>query len=597
MDVHHSMLDIYTKYREQAINHLQTAYGAVLIDSINIADYPASLMLKHKVADIEVSFIMEIPFNFPDAFPKISLEEQSFEKVFPIPHLSSFKTLCLFDDVEASPNPNNPIGLIEEAIVKTRDILSKGILKQNFNEFIDEFDSYWFRECYGIFLSLVEPSDEIKKVYWVPCKLKTLPRHRGIFADTKSQAIKWIKNAGGIYKEELATEALYVPLKKQMQYPFPKNNKDIYKIIKESKISNTKEYFSHLDKYPRPSKVLFSMEVEDKIAWGVWEHRKPSKKNTSLFKGRKSKQNSLNGFRNQSQNSLVELIRDFPKQEIIKYSVEDVRPSRLKIRGGDGNTNNQGNKVVVIGCGAVGSHLIQGLFDIGVQHMLLIDPDELSFENINRHLCGADSVGLHKTVAIKNKFQRHYPTCQIHFYNYDVMQFLTQFPEGLNSYDLIISAISNTPIEQRMSEMQQQGVIKPPILNVWVEPYLAAGHAIWQNSTTGVYLDSLFDKGKYKYQVLKNANQYTKRELGCSTSYVPYGVLELKKFVTDVVLFIAKQWDQQLSESLAFTWLGNVSEQRKNRRLLENRWVGASDFSIRHYKLENPKESTEKHDI
>ncbi len=109
------------------------------------------------------------------------------------------------------------------------------------------------------------------------------------------------------------------------------------------------------------------------------------------------------------------------------------------------------------------------------------------------------------------------------------MQFLIQFPKGLNSYDLIISAISHTPIEQRMSELQQQGVITPPILNVWVEPYLAAGHAIWQNSASGVFFDSLFDTGKYKYQVLKSASQYTQRELGCNTSYVPYGVLELKK--------------------------------------------------------------------
>ncbi len=116
------------------------------------------------------------------------------------------------------------------------------------------------------------------------------PKHSGVFADTKSQAIRWIVNAGGLPKEELATEALYVPLKTQMLYPFPNNNKDIYQIIKDSKISNTKEYFSYLDKCPRPSKILFSMEVDDKIAWGVWEHRKPNKQIISLYKGWKRNQ-------------------------------------------------------------------------------------------------------------------------------------------------------------------------------------------------------------------------------------------------------------------------------------------------------------------
>ncbi|MBT2618456.1 MULTISPECIES: hypothetical protein [unclassified Bacillus (in: firmicutes)] len=177
------------------------------------------------------------------------------------------------------------------------------------------------------------------------------------------------------------------------------------------------------------------------------------------------------------------------------------------------------------------------------------------------------------------------------------MSFLTLYPEGLNSYDLIISAISNAPIEQRINELQLKGVMTPPVLNIWVEPYLAAGHAIWIESTGGINISSLFDKGKYKYQVLKNGNQYTKKELGCSTSYVPYGALELKKFTTDVLLFICQQWEKDRKDNITFTWLGNLTEQRKNKRYLEPRWAGATDFSTRYNYLKTYKESAEKNDI
>lgn len=593
----HSLTAIYEKHRVAAIGYLQAHYGAMLIESENKAKYPASLMLNLNVTELVVSLIINIPFNFPDAFPQVKLDEQSFKKVFPIPHLDITKTLCLFDDVVASPNPQTPIGLLEAVLERSLDVLSKGINNQNVDEYIEEFDSYWLQESNGdMFLSLVEPSERIKKIYFLPSVLK-LQNSCGILADKKNEAIKWIQNLGGKYDEEGIIEALYVPLKKPMIFPFPKTNKEIYRVLKENELPNLKEYFAYLKKEERPSKVLFSIECEGIYTWGIWEHIEPYKWNTFTYKGRKKRQRNLKGFRHKTRNGLLEIIRDFPDQKINKYYVEDVRASRLKARGGDEDLKNHDMKVAVIGCGAVGSHLIQGLFDIGIQHMLLLDYDTLKFENINRHICGASDVGSKKTEAIKNKLRRHHPTSQIHVCSNDIMSFLTLYPEGLNSYDLIISAISNSPIEQRINELQLKGIITPPVLNVWVEPYMAAGHALWIESNAGVNVSTLFKKGKYKYQVLKNGSEYTKKELGCSTSYVPYGALELKKFTTDVLLLICHQWEKDKQGSIAFTWLGNLTEQRKNKRYLEPRWVGATDFSTRSKYIEAFKESEENNDI
>lgn len=416
-------------------------------------------------------------------------------------------------------------------------------------------------------------------------------KRRGLFADRKSEAITWIQNIGADYKEEDIVEVLYVPLQKTVPYPFPKTNKDICKLLKAEQSLDIERFFEYLNQRPRPSKVLFSIEVNGNYMWGIWEHDELFKENTSVYKGKKRRQKSLKGFRKKTRNSKVELIRDFSNQEINKYYVEDIRFRRLKARGGDGNLTNIDKKVAVIGCGSVGSHLVQGLFDIGIQHVLLIDPDTLTFENINRHICGATNVGNKKAVALKNQLCGHYPTSQIHVCNEDVLRFLTLYPEGLNSYDLIISAISNTPVEQRLNELQLKGAITPQILNVWVEPYLAAGHALWIDSVDKININQLFYQGKYKYQVLRDSNQYSKRELGCSTSFVPYGVLELKKFTSDVLLFICQQWEKDTNDSAAFTWLGNLKEQRKNARYLEPRWAVANDFSTRIIALKNEEES------
>lgn len=597
MDVLHSLKETYKNYRDAAIKYLLDNYEAVIIDSENEGKYPASLSLQLHINDLTVVLIINIPFNFPDAFPQVKLEEQTFKKIFPIPHLDKYKTLCLFDDVEASPNSKNPIGLLDATLDRALDVLNKGITKQNVNDFIEEFDSYWLQESKGaMYLSLVEPSNEMKTVYLIKCDLKHQNRS-GIFADKKATAISWAQNVGAHYKDEEVMEILYVPLKKPILYPFPKTNKDIYKLLKANETTDLNKYFKYLDRMSRPSKILFSIEINGAYLWGIWEHDELFKKDTQLYKGRKKSRRNLKGFRTKTRNSKLELIRDFSNQEINKYYVEDIRASRLKTRGGDGNLKNIEKKVAVIGCGSVGSHLVQGLFDIGIQHVLLIDPDTLSFENINRHICGAADVGNKKTIALKNQLRRHYPTSQIHVCSENVIKYLTLYPEGLNSYDLIISAISNTPTEQRMNELQLKGVITPPILNVWVEPYLAAGHAIWIDSIEPIDSNALFNEGKYKYQVLRDGNQYTKKERGCSTSFVPYGVLEVKKFTTDLLLFIYQQWEKEVTSNTSFIWLGNLTEQRKNKRYLEPRWVGASDFSIRKVTLNNLEESVNLNDI
>lgn len=593
----HNLKVIYESQRDIAIKHLQEQYDARILVSENVDKYPVSLAIAVPLETIKIDLIVNIPFNFPDTFPKIKLDEQTFKKIYPIPHLDDSQSLCLFDDVEASPNPKNPKGLLDATLNRAIEVITNGVSKKNKHDFIEEFDAYWLQESgNGIYISLVEPANDMKTVYLLSCELKHQKR-RGIFADRKAEAITWIQNVGANYREEDIVEVLYVPLQKTVQYPFPKNNKDIYKLLKDEQSLDIERYFKYLDQIPRPSKVLFSIERNGDYMWGIWEHDELFKVNTSMYKGKKRRQKSLKGFRNQTRNSKLELIRDFSNQEISKYYVEDIRSRRLKVRGGDGNLTNIDKKVAVIGCGSVGSHVVQGLFDIGIQHVLLIDPDTLSFENINRHVCGATNVGIKKASALKKQLCGHYPTSQIHVCNEDVLRFLTLYPEGLNSYDLIISAISNTPVEQRLNELQLKGTITPPILNIWVEPYLAAGHALWIDSINPININQLFYQGKYQYQVLRDSNQYTKRELGCSTSFVPYGVLELKKFTTDVLLFICQQWEKDMRNNVAFTWLGNLKEQRKNARYLESRWVGANDFSARKVVLKNEEESRNSYDI
>ncbi|MGE8018529.1 ThiF family adenylyltransferase [Peribacillus frigoritolerans] len=593
MDDHHNLRDLYANIRSESIKYLMNKYQAMIVEKSDTSHkYPITLQIKVCIAESDIKLLLSLPFNFPDSFPEVKLEEQSFNSLYPIPHLSSYKTLCLFDDVVASPNPYNPLGILDAAIQKAKELLLKGILHQNVQEYTEEFETYWLEESKGSYLSIIEPSESPKEIFLVPFKY-TNWNQSGIFSDQKSDALNWIQNLGGNISEDDIAKVLYIPLLKSMDFPFPKCNRDIYQLLKNNKLA-LKALSQYLTKCKRPSKVLFSVQSNNEYSWGVWEHQKPFKKVILQYKGRRRVKTNVDGFRKETQHGWLEIVKEFPNMEIIKYSIEDVRAIRLKKRGGDGKTNNNKRKVAIVGCGALGSHLTQGLIDIGIEHLLLIDHDTLGFENINRHLCGASDVGNYKTEAVKKRLRKHYPTSQIHVCNDNVLSLLENNPKALNSYDLIIVAISHSPTELRLNDLQMKNLITQPIINIWVEPYLAGGHAVWSNPEDKISLNSLFeDSGAYKNQILKDGNKYTKKELGCNTSYVPYGVLELKKFIIDIMLFIEQQLNCKNSTSRTLTWLGNLTEQKKHKRLLAPKWVGATDFSLRLHDIENNQKSVD----
>ncbi len=73
------------------------------------------------------------------------------------------------------------------------------------------------------------------------------------------------------------------------------------------------------------------------------------------------------------------------------------RLMRTKLLLGDeGVAKLQRARVMVIGCGAVGSYAVEALARAGIGHLKLVDPDAVSLSNINRQL-----FALHSTVDMK----------------------------------------------------------------------------------------------------------------------------------------------------------------------------------------------------
>ena len=70
-------------------------------------------------------------------------------------------------------------------------------------------------------------------------------------------------------------------------------------------------------------------------------------------------------------------------------------------------------RVVILGCGSVGSLVAMELARAGVGNFVLADPDTMEYHNICRHQCGIEDVGSLKVNALSKKLKNINPTINI----------------------------------------------------------------------------------------------------------------------------------------------------------------------------------------
>jgi len=70
-------------------------------------------------------------------------------------------------------------------------------------------------------------------------------------------------------------------------------------------------------------------------------------------------------------------------------------------------------RVVILGCGSVGSLVAMELARAGVKHFILADADIIEYHNICRHQCGIEDVGDFKVYALKRKILNINPSANV----------------------------------------------------------------------------------------------------------------------------------------------------------------------------------------
>ena len=398
----------------------------------------------------------------------------------------------------------------------------------------------------------------------------------GIITEETEDAKKWCEALKIDFGKSDSYKVIYLPLLDFGNPPFPSTIKELYGRLDKCDKSALKKF------------EIFSKE-ENSRHFVVLAPKSTSGRVLGLLSTPNLSSMKIPGFR-VGKVPFNLLINRFENEKVLKFVIERVDKKRLFYRGGDGLNMTENVTLAVVGCGSIGGSLSTSLIKAGASCMDLIDPDILSIENIARHYCGMSDIGFNKADILSRRLKEKFPHVMSTSFPEDILHLLLNEKDFLNRYSLSVISIGNQTIERRLNSLLLNKSITSPMLFVWVEPMLVAGHALFINpNSQGCFECILDDNLNIKYKVIKNSTSFTQREAGCRTSFVPFGALEIDLFTNKVTRFMMAILNGNIVDSTLFTWIGDIENFRKEGHDITAMWESATTYSEHKIKLPDEK--------
>ena len=209
---------------------------------------------------------------------------------------------------------------------------------------------------------------------------------------------------------------------------------------------------------------------------------------------------------------------------IMRLSITDISPSFVHNRNlSFPDLSNK--RIMVIGCGAIGSYLAQSLVKLGAGlergSLTLVDPDILQPENLGRHLLGYPALFKLKAHSLSEELLRLFPLSRIKAFSKSV----TEYP-SLFDADLLIDATGEESVSELLNGWRLDRKSKTPILHVWIKGNGECVQSLWADHSGAGCFRCLKSTNEHSYRqdrfpVLKKVP--LKRSIGCH-AFTPYSV-------------------------------------------------------------------------
>lgn len=235
------------------------------------------------------------------------------------------------------------------------------------------------------------------------------------------------------------------------------------------------------------------------------------------------------GFRHRPLPAAIASDRMFSAAPLLRSIVQRADPAWIHGRGADPRSEDLlDRRVVVIGCGSLGSSLALRLAKAGVGRLDLVDHERLSWSNVGRHELGAEDVGRLKVEGLAERIRRQLPHLDVRPHPIDARGMMLSGGKVMEQADLVICATGSWEAEAGVDAWRGSRFRAVPVLYGWMEDRALAAHAVTLVGGDGCLRCGFDRTGTPVFSMIHwPAGRPVDEEPACGNHYQPYGAIEL----------------------------------------------------------------------
>lgn len=211
----------------------------------------------------------------------------------------------------------------------------------------------------------------------------------------------------------------------------------------------------------------------------------------------------------------------------------------------------QAKRLLVLGCGSLGSPIIELLARAGIGNITVIDPDLFLPENCSRHILGLSSAYQCKATQLADRLTREIPGVTVQGVRALASSWVSDRVSP-NMFDLVVDCTGESSVRALLSQYRKSAFEGTPIVHTWLEPFCAAVHVVWVGAADVWPVSDPAD-------TLVNAAEWpesTKHEIpACGAGFHPYGVADSWQAAGFVAERLLGALDQASGGSAIWSWV------------------------------------------
>lgn len=487
---------------------------------------------------------VQVDADFPFSVARIFLA--GYARAQAQAHIEKDGKLCL----KAKPVPGHAVDTVRMALAEAFQLLTENETKQHADDFREDFGAYW----------LTWASVATLRVQILPgpggARKTTLARAvrtdgQAFVFPSKVDAARFWTNLTGAAPQRLKTTALISiePLPAPDRYPG--SAADLWALVQSRSQGGTDLLAQLMANDPMEALVILAGTAPSgREHYGTLRIHRPLDASGQPLKRRAMRDGIAR---------TEEPVRTlFERYLIERLATGRLDASSTRLPAGT-QQEMSAAKIVVVGCGALGSGVARLLGQAGVEHIHLVDPENIGWENIRRHELGARAVGHGKALALADTIRADLPMIRyVDGYKMTFAAFAREHPEALKQADLIVSCTGNWTADASVEHILKQPSHRASVVYGWMEAHALAAHAVLLGGS-GAKLSDGFDKhGEFRLPAVAGGKPPPAECGGAST---PFGAIELSnaqalvaRLAVDALRGIASAptWRSWLSDSAAF---------------------------------------------